>query len=409
MSDPATRNTETRPDMWQDPNEQPAEAAPQPTTDASPYSTGADASNGDGKVAAEEENPTEANTGDRRLVEEITASTTDAQPETIPTSASDEAATTGNGMQPSPIGAPAMLSGAVQAATDANTAAGVPDAFSAQTDEVKLDQPAPQQESGAVDIQGLLNTLQAAPAPGNASFAPDGMLTSQPSEFHHPSSEHPNAPAAPGVEAGSSPLSASNLGVPPSGLPPRPPPQEQPLINPNYAHSQHIRDYHPHAAHSASQPHGHSGSQNNAADSNGHSFAPPFGSPGANTQSSQGAPSGATYSPAVGGANGQAQGSHATSPASALSSLTPNQGTFPFQHAQSGSGSTSGAGAGRHAGRRPEDRPWDAEVQRKYDRFLEEERRYVAEGRWEQFPQGSRLFVGEFYQKVRRQKRRLGC
>jgi hypothetical protein len=42
----------------------------------------------------------------------------------------------------------------------------------------------------------------------------------------------------------------------------------------------------------------------------------------------------------------------------------------------------------------PEDRPWDAEVQRKYDRFIEEERRYVSEGRWEMFPQGSRLFVG---------------
>ena len=41
-----------------------------------------------------------------------------------------------------------------------------------------------------------------------------------------------------------------------------------------------------------------------------------------------------------------------------------------------------------------EDRPWDAAVQRKYDGFIEAERGYVSEGRWEQFPQGSRLFVG---------------
>lgn len=44
---------------------------------------------------------------------------------------------------------------------------------------------------------------------------------------------------------------------------------------------------------------------------------------------------------------------------------------------------------------RNEDRPWDAGVQRKYDNFIEEERKYVSEGRWEQFPNGARLFVGK--------------
>lgn len=41
-----------------------------------------------------------------------------------------------------------------------------------------------------------------------------------------------------------------------------------------------------------------------------------------------------------------------------------------------------------------DDRPWDADIQRKYDRFIEDERKYVSEGRWEQFAFGSRLFVG---------------
>ncbi|KAF2857816.1 hypothetical protein K470DRAFT_266564 [Piedraia hortae CBS 480.64] len=41
-----------------------------------------------------------------------------------------------------------------------------------------------------------------------------------------------------------------------------------------------------------------------------------------------------------------------------------------------------------------DDRPWDATIQAKYDRFIEVERGYVNEGRWDQFPHGSRLFVG---------------
>ncbi|KAJ9638080.1 uncharacterized protein PV06_04937 [Exophiala oligosperma] len=42
----------------------------------------------------------------------------------------------------------------------------------------------------------------------------------------------------------------------------------------------------------------------------------------------------------------------------------------------------------------PNERPWTPNTQSLYDRFLEEERRYVTEGIWDKFPQGSRLFVG---------------
>ncbi|RKF81058.1 putative RNA-binding protein C3H8.09c [Golovinomyces cichoracearum] len=37
---------------------------------------------------------------------------------------------------------------------------------------------------------------------------------------------------------------------------------------------------------------------------------------------------------------------------------------------------------------------WAPEVQKMYDDFLEDERRYVTEGLWDRFPMGSRLFIG---------------
>ncbi|KIY02607.1 uncharacterized protein Z520_01072 [Fonsecaea multimorphosa CBS 102226] len=40
------------------------------------------------------------------------------------------------------------------------------------------------------------------------------------------------------------------------------------------------------------------------------------------------------------------------------------------------------------------ERPWTPSTQALYDSFLEDERRYVTEGIWDKFPQGSRLFVG---------------
>lgn len=45
-------------------------------------------------------------------------------------------------------------------------------------------------------------------------------------------------------------------------------------------------------------------------------------------------------------------------------------------------------------GRQDEDAPWGPETQKIYDSFLEDERRYVSDGKWENFPAGSRLFIG---------------
>ncbi|KAF2747579.1 hypothetical protein M011DRAFT_494331 [Sporormia fimetaria CBS 119925] len=41
-----------------------------------------------------------------------------------------------------------------------------------------------------------------------------------------------------------------------------------------------------------------------------------------------------------------------------------------------------------------EDIRWPAEVNKLYEEFLEEERKYVTDGQWDQFPPGSRLFIG---------------
>jgi hypothetical protein len=42
-----------------------------------------------------------------------------------------------------------------------------------------------------------------------------------------------------------------------------------------------------------------------------------------------------------------------------------------------------------------EDQRWPPEVNRKYEEFLDQERKFVTEGQWDQFPMGSRLFIGE--------------
>jgi hypothetical protein len=42
-----------------------------------------------------------------------------------------------------------------------------------------------------------------------------------------------------------------------------------------------------------------------------------------------------------------------------------------------------------------EDKRWPPEVNRKYEEFLDQERKFVTEGQWDQFPMGSRLFIGE--------------
>lgn len=45
-------------------------------------------------------------------------------------------------------------------------------------------------------------------------------------------------------------------------------------------------------------------------------------------------------------------------------------------------------------GREDTDTPWPPRIQKLYDTFLDDERRYVTDGLWDIFPNGSRLFIG---------------
>jgi hypothetical protein len=189
----------------------------------------------------------------------------------------------------------------------------------------------PSSAPSAVDVQALLDTLQTSLAPAASStYVNDGVNHSQ----------------------AQSQASAQ-------GLPPRPPPQEQPLINANYVHSQHIRDYHPHAAKPALH--------NNAAPNGTTTAADPSHVP----------PVASTPSTSA------AAHTHPVQPPPSQSSNHPMESRREVLIAN-------------HETPTTDDQPWTSDTQRKYDHFMNEERRYVNEARWDQFPQGSRLFVGMF-------------
>lgn len=133
---------------------------------------------------------------------------------------------------------------------------------------------------------------------------------------------------------------SATLPQPASNLPPRPPAQEKPATHPNYDPSDDIRSYHP----GAQMP------PNPQQRGNG-----PLQPPTAASQQSL-APT---------------------------TQLSPAPGTGPAQPQRSSSPGDD------------EDIRWGPEVNRLYEAFLDQERKFVTEGQWDQFPMGSRLFIGE--------------
>jgi hypothetical protein len=125
-------------------------------------------------------------------------------------------------------------------------------------------------------------------------------------------------------------------------LPPRPPPQDKNATNFNA--NDDIRSYHPHSQKPTSnQPRGNAQLQPlNVRGGDGH----------------QGSASRSNQSPST--------------PAYSQRQSVDVQGEIPDD----------------------EDSRWPAEVNRLYEEFLEDERRYVTDGQWDQFPNGSRLFIG---------------
>ncbi|KAF2198566.1 hypothetical protein GQ43DRAFT_150854 [Delitschia confertaspora ATCC 74209] len=133
-------------------------------------------------------------------------------------------------------------------------------------------------------------------------------------------------------------LSAMSCLPAAANLPPRPPAQDKPATHPNYNPNDDIRSYHPHSQKPRQlQPLNVQGAVAN----NAHAQSAPRSNP---------TPS------------------------------TPN-------YAQRDS-------LGSQAGDDDEDRRWPPEINKLYEDFLEEERNFVTEGQWDQFPSGSRLFIG---------------
>jgi len=188
--------------------------------------------------------------------------------------------------------------------------------------------------AGGVDFQSLLNHLAQHPT---AFPQPDGG-----SEAHHEA-----IPIAPSI-------SATLAGNP--NLPPRPPPQEKPVTHPNYNPTDDIRAYHPH-------------SQQNPAASY-RSQNPPHA---LNTSIPGMSPQAPPFQPTP---------SSATFPGQSPGTPSPYRQRDAFERRPDADTTDSGSVQ------------WSADVERMYAEFLQDESANVAEGRWDKFPMGSRLFVG---------------
>ncbi|KAF2470269.1 uncharacterized protein BDR25DRAFT_303819 [Lindgomyces ingoldianus] len=154
-------------------------------------------------------------------------------------------------------------------------------------------------------------------------------------------------PSVPSQSQGQTPISSLPA---PSNLPPRPPPQEKPVTHPNYNPNDDIRSYHPHSQNQKPQ-----NSQFRSA--------------------------------------GQLQPLNIR-PSSSNPPLEPFSATRSNQ-----SPSTPGYGHRqsidlRSATPDDEDARWPPEINKLYEEFLEDERKFVTDGQWDQFPMGSRLFIG---------------
>ncbi|KAJ4365919.1 nuclear polyadenylated RNA-binding protein 3 [Neocucurbitaria cava] len=178
-------------------------------------------------------------------------------------------------------------------------------------------------------------------AHAGASVDVQALLDSlTPAANNAPSGQYASPMSAQSVQSQPN-ASASSLPAT-SNLPPRPPAQDKPVTHPNYNPNDDIRSFHPHSQRAPNTQ------------QRGNGQLPPL--------------------------NMQRQDFAAGSRPPAQSPTTPGQ-------------------AQRQPGQRSEtpddeDIRWPPEVNRKYEEFLDQERKFVTEGQWDQFPMGSRLFIG---------------
>jgi hypothetical protein len=207
---------------------------------------------------------------------------------------------------------------------------------------------------GSDELQSLLDHLTAA-KPAAISACDISNTNSAPADANEvstPSSANP----------------PSTFFAVPTGLPPRPPPQEKPSMHPNYAQAEDIRPFHyPHMlpANATGPLPSQSSNPFRLSPSMPSPLAPPGSVPGSNGLPP---PPVATFQqPPVSAADPRQR-----------SPMTQQYPNFP----------TPGAG-------RDDGNVWTPEVERLYNQFLDDEAAYTAEGAWDKFPQGSRLFVGK--------------
>jgi hypothetical protein len=154
-----------------------------------------------------------------------------------------------------------------------------------------------------------------------------------------------NAPSGHYAVPQMSPQSAqAHANASAASLPPRPPAQDQPATHPNYNPNDDIRSFHPHSQQASNAQHA------------GSAPVQPLNLRGQNY-----------------GAMSQGGAQSPTLPGNAQSRQPGQRSETPDD----------------------EDIRWPPEVNKRYEEFLDQERKYVTEGQWDQFPMGSRLFIGK--------------
>ncbi|KAL2356182.1 hypothetical protein BJ546DRAFT_1025037 [Cryomyces antarcticus] len=215
-------------------------------------------------------------------------------------------------------------------------------------------------DTGGVDYQALLDNITANASAGAQEESTTNGIASPTSHSH--------------VHTPADLVSPTSASAGPASLPPRPPPQEQPAIHPNYTHSSDIRAYHPHSQNSAVQSTAsqHGTPYRPTASAN---FPAPLMHAGANGLPPPPPASFQQVSPVP--VNDQPQ--------------SPSRADYRQRESLHGRDTSNEANGSVSDNREAR---WSSDVQKKYDDFLEQERRHVNDGQWDKFPPNSRLFIG---------------
>lgn len=230
-----------------------------------------------------------------------------------------------------------------------------------------------QMQDGGVNYQTLLDNLSPSTATAPSAENITSITTAAPPTAAPPTATNVSRPSS-----AESPI--STLPLPP-GLPPRPPPQEKPAIHPNYTTEEDIRSYHYPHVQSTTTPNSSATHSNNPIkpiQALSHPLPPTV----------------------IVGSNGLPPPPLATfqQPPPQTAKL-PQSGPVTSQSQQPEDSVKLADRDSIAVESHQNEPPWPQQLEKLYSDFLNEEAVYVAEGVWDRFPSGSRLFVGEHIQK----------